>query len=54
VDVEELINSQDVDVYDKDGKPCHDLVLDKQAAAREEHPHHGTNNERFKISIYKY
>jgi hypothetical protein len=41
VDIEDLINSQDVDVYDQAGQPCHDRVLDLLTEARAEHPNMG-------------
>jgi hypothetical protein len=43
VDVEELINSQDVDVFDKEGRPCHERVFARLASAREENPHLGND-----------
>jgi hypothetical protein len=44
VDIVELINSQDVDVYDLAGNPCHERVLDKITTDKEEHPHLGNLN----------
>jgi hypothetical protein len=41
VDVEDLINAQDVDVFNKDGNPAHELVLSRLEEAREANPRMG-------------
>jgi hypothetical protein len=45
VDVVDLIQAQDVDVFDADGQPAHDILLDSLEVARNEENNTGVEKQ---------